>query len=502
MKKLKNTMITLLSIATVILLTGCSGGGDEIEEPPIEEKNLPAKAVGVLPANGEPCSDYEEVVNDDSKVLVAFQWNTAQFAQSYVLIVSEGGNEVFRDSFTVLQAQVELDKGKTYTWHLISVNEDGQTNSDTYSFTTPGTPIGNYAPYAAEISVTFDPTSMYVSWIGNDQDGDELTFDIKIFEDGELVSEFSDVLDSQINPMAYAPNAEYTVNVNSKDSHGSSSESNLTVIAPNDQNSVESFAITIEGEVLIGFVDEVTSTILVEYSEEADLENLPVEIKVSEKATLDPNLGGTINLSNGFFLFTVIAENGAEREHRIAGYTKNLLKNPSGNNDGEFWTFNGNVGDTGVDEMVIGRNEFYIIKHDDGSLTNIRQNIELNRDYGGKYILFLGDLTTEKVVDGSITRRPYFWGHQNGPFNFDSDPIEEVIQGDMMHWEEANVWEIVYDANPLLEGVESVLFQMGQGHRAGDPPDGTKCKFRDVEVRIFESSEDAEIYVSNLYLKQ
>lgn len=493
----------ILIISSLIFFASCSNGGDSVDDGPIEppEQNgtPPVKAVGTLPVNGEPCSDYEEVEGDDSKIRVLFTWNAAQFAESYLLTVLEAGSEVFNNSQNTLSANVELDRGKTYTWSITSVNGDGQTNGDTYSFTTPGTPIGNYAPYAAEITVTFDPEFMLVSWIGNDEDGDDLTYDIKIFEEGEQILELSDISSSQIDPVDYTPNTEYIVQIDSKDPLGSSSESSLSIIAPDNQNSVESFNITLGGEVLNGFFDEATSTFLVEYSEEADLENLPIEIEVSEHATLDSDLGDEVDLSSGAVTFVVTAENGEEQTFRISGYTTNLLKNPLGGNNGEFWNFSGPTGATGVDEMSNGRNEFYVINYDDGILTRIRQNIEFNRDYGSKYILFLGDLTTEKTVEGSITRRPYFWGHQNGPFNFDDDPIEEVIQGDMIHQEEANVWEIVYDANLLLEGVESVLFQMGQASRAGDPPDGTKCKFRDVEVRIFESFEDAEVYVSNLY---
>lgn len=493
----------ILIFTSLIVLVSCGGGdesvGDDFMEPPTQNETLPTKSVGTLPANGEPCSDYEEVEGDDSKIVVFFTWNAAQFAESYVLTVFEDGSEVFSGSQTSLSANAQLDRGKTYTWSVTSVNSDGQTNGDTYSFTTPGIPVGNYAPYAAEITVTFDPEFMSVSWIGNDEDGDDLTYDVTIFEGDEQILELNDISNTQIDPIDYMPNMEYMVQINSKDPLGSSSESTLSTSAPDNQNSVESFRITLEGEVLDGFFDETTSTFLVEYSEEADLENLPIAIEVSEKATLDSNLGTEIDLSNGSVAFIVTAENGEEREFRVSGYTNNLLKNPQGNNQGEFWSFSGPVGATGVDEMSNGRNEFYVINYDDGILTRIRQNIEFNRDYGGMYILFLGDLTTEKTVEGSITRHPYFWGHQNGPFNFDDDPIEEVIQGDMRHQEEANVWEVVYDANLLLEGVESVLFQMAQASRLDDPPDGTKCKFRDVEVRIFESFEDAEIYVANLY---
>ncbi|GGX23080.1 hypothetical protein [Aquimarina muelleri] len=264
----------------------------------------------------------------------------------------------------------------------------------------------------------------------------------------------------------------------------------------NNQNFIKSFAVTVnEGNnSIIGYIDEDTSTILIEYSDEMDLKNLKTEIIVSENATIIPNSGELIDLSKGTLTFTVTSENGSKQEYKVAGYTKNLLKNPKGNNMAESWVLNGDVG---VDET---NNEFYIVKYENPARTDITQLVKFNRDYSDKYILFIGDLTTEKTVEGSITRHPYFWGHQNGPFNFDENLYEEIIQG-MIHLEKANVWEVVSRANPLLKGVEAVIFKMGQASQVGDSLDGTKCKFRDIEVRIFESIKDSEIYVSNLYRK-
>lgn len=281
----------------------------------------------------------------------------------------------------------------------------------------------------------------------------------------------------------------------SKDSSGVSQDDGMGM-DESDQNTILEFNVTQNNLALPVYIDESNRTILIEYSGETDLENLQIGIQASPKSTLEPNVSGTIDMSDGTFTLNVIAENGDQREYSISAYSKNLLINPTGNNVGEFWSFNGN---TGVTEYFDGRNEFYIIRHDDGTENYIEQRIEFNRNYSDKYILFIGEMTTEKTVEGSITRHPYFWGHQFGPFNFDDDPYEEVIQGGMIHTGNANIWEVVYKANLLLPEVESVLLKLGQASRSGDAPDGTKCKFRDIEVRIFESSEAAEIYVLNLY---
>ncbi|MCK8521897.1 DUF5018 domain-containing protein [Aquimarina sp. D1M17] len=270
----------------------------------------------------------------------------------------------------------------------------------------------------------------------------------------------------------------------------------VNVIAPNTENFITAFELKDENDQVIkSFFDEESSTILVEYTDVLDLTNLVPAISISENATITPNPTDGLDLSNDI-IFTITSESGEIKEYRLAGYTDNLLKNPTGENNGEFWVLDGDVG---VTESVNTSNIFFIISQED-TYDAIEQTIEFTRDFGEKYVMFLGDLTTEKVVEGSITRRPYFWGYQKGTFSTDGElAIEEVLQSNMIHTEDANVWEGVYDAKPLFEGVESVLFKMAQASMNGDPQDGTKSKYRDIEVRVFESKEDADLYVNKLY---
>ncbi|MRX64047.1 hypothetical protein [Maribacter luteus] len=233
MKNIKTFIGQLLLIYTVVLFSCCSGEGGS-EEPPLIQKNPPSKAVAVLPSNGEPCSDYEEVIDDDSKVLISFKWNAAELAQSYTLVILEGASEVFRNTLNTLETKVTLEKGRTYSWGVISSNEDGETIGDTFSFTTPGRQIGNFAPYTAEISISFDVqnSEMRVSWIGKDEDEDTLRYDIKILENETVLSEFSNLEASSIDPIVYTPSTSYRIEVTSKDNSDNYSVSILNVVSP------------------------------------------------------------------------------------------------------------------------------------------------------------------------------------------------------------------------------------------------------------------------------
>ncbi|MEZ4810807.1 MAG: hypothetical protein R2819_10665 [Allomuricauda sp.] len=217
----------------IAMLFSCGGGGGG-EEPPKEQKNPPAKAVGVLPANGESCSDYEEIIGNENRVLIAFKWNAAQFAQSYEVVAFYGGSEIARKSVGGLETKIELDKRKTYTWQIVSINGDGEATSNTYSFTSPGVPVGNYAPYAAEITIEFNvaTSEMSISWIGSDEDGDELTYDVTVWENGSILMEEIDYTVQSMGPITFINGENYTVEIVSKDSSGNSSISKASAVAP------------------------------------------------------------------------------------------------------------------------------------------------------------------------------------------------------------------------------------------------------------------------------
>ena len=228
--------ILTLFLVYIGFISACSSGdGGTDTNPPMDQVNLPAKAIGVLPANGEPCSEYEPILDNENRIRVAFQWNTAQFAQRYILVVMQNNSEVFRNSFTSTQTEVDLDRGATYTWRIISVNQEGETNGDTFSFTTPGTPIGNFAPYAAEITIDFDITSMdmAISWIGSDEDGDTLQYDITVQENETVIIESSNQSEDFLELISYMEGADYIVEVISRDTFGNFSVSRSNVRAPN-----------------------------------------------------------------------------------------------------------------------------------------------------------------------------------------------------------------------------------------------------------------------------
>lgn len=202
---------------------GSSGSDDPSDDDPMDPvQQLPGKANALLPANGEPCSQFEDVNGEADKALIFFEWSSANNANSYLIRVFENGNQVTNNGVSTTETEIVLDRGKTFTWTVTSINNDGETVSDTFSFTSPGVAIGNYAPYAAEVDVIFDIPNleMDIFWLGNDEDGDTLTYDVTLTQGGIEIDEYIGLNDSSLPTMPYMPDTAYQVEVISRDGNG------------------------------------------------------------------------------------------------------------------------------------------------------------------------------------------------------------------------------------------------------------------------------------------
>ena len=177
-------------------------------------------------------TDTEKQV--DKPVPTKATGNAAQNAVNYELKVLLGNEQAATTTVGGQEATVNLDRGKTYTWTVTSKNESGSTVSDTYSFTTPGLSEGNYAPYSAEILTEFETVEklLTVSWIGSDEDGDDLTYDVIITENETVILEEIDFVNTSISGIGYTNNTNYTINIISKDGTGNFSISEVIVNSP------------------------------------------------------------------------------------------------------------------------------------------------------------------------------------------------------------------------------------------------------------------------------
>jgi hypothetical protein len=228
--------LSSLLICLTILYSCSSESSNDSNETDIENPaTLPGKPVGILPINAETCSDFEEVPGETDKAIIYFSWSVADNASSYVMEVFESGSKVNTSTVGTTSTKLTLDKGKSYSWTVTAINQDGENTSNTFSFITPGQPISNFAPYAAEISVDFDSANheMTITWVGSDEDNDPLTYDVIIMENGITLEQYEDLTESGIAPISVSINATYTIKVTSKDNFGNFSVSTQSIILDN-----------------------------------------------------------------------------------------------------------------------------------------------------------------------------------------------------------------------------------------------------------------------------
>lgn len=226
----------IINIKTILLFVGLglmascgSGGSDSPDEPVL---NLPAKPTLALPINGEICTDFSPVNNNDVKAEINFSWATTAHASNYILKITQSGTEILSQTITTTTHKVVLDKGKTYLWTVTAKNNDGENTSATNSFTTPGKAIGNYVPYAAVINFDINnSTSMAtLSWIGKDEDSNmsDLKYDIEVKENNNVLISLTNKTQLSVPDFAVKLNSTYQIKINTMDKNGSFSSSVLS----------------------------------------------------------------------------------------------------------------------------------------------------------------------------------------------------------------------------------------------------------------------------------
>jgi len=167
--------------------------------------------------------------------------------------------------------------------------------------------------------------------------------------------------------------------------------------------------------------------------------------------------------------------------------TLNLLINPSAEEGLIGWTFHGESGVTSIET----ENSAFYTEDMYENRAHILQDVQLPTFSQGKYLLSIGYTLVEYVVEGSITRHPYLYGYQ---MNNSKGIIDRMKGQQMRHTTDANTWQVVSGIFPIHKDAKSIRLFLQQAYNVNDPPDGTRAMFDDIELRIFNTQEEAEHY--------
>ncbi len=266
-----------------------------------------------------------------------------------------------------------------------------------------------------------------------------------------------------------------------------------TVEILNSENSILSFNLSNGSAFSEAHISDLWGVVMIEVPNDFDVTTTVPEIAISKNASISPASGVQADLFAGE-TYIVTSQSGVERSYEVSLYTINQLKNPEGANNGSDWIFNG---DSGIEEDPEHGTIFYLIADGGLEIQNINQTVEFSRDYSGKRILFMAETATEKVVEGSITRHPELQLYQNGNFGASN----QLYLGAARHSETANVWQTIFNFHQLDPGVTGFDLRMRQAKQLGDDLDGTKSKYQNPEIRIFQSGLEARIYLEQIHSK-
>lgn len=231
------------------LFISCSPSGDEDPDPvnnsnPVTNptgntggttSNPPGSFSLTFPNNNEVCQEGAAIANQPNKWLIEFKWAASSNADKYEITVveSESGSEVAKSETSSTNQYIEVDKGRLYRWSVKAINEDGEYTSSQWSFYSKGGVIGNFVPYPAyNIAFEFDNNNdlLTVSWDAADEDGDSLTFDVSILENGNEIYNESGLTSSVITGIPVLLNATYQAIITVKDGISSTTKVSQEVV--------------------------------------------------------------------------------------------------------------------------------------------------------------------------------------------------------------------------------------------------------------------------------
>lgn len=180
---MKKTYLYFTLALLGLMMTSCSGGGDDsIETQQPNENTAPTVPNQLYPLDNTICTDNN----------IIFKWNDSTDNEgntiSYKIEVAE--NNAFsplsfdQTSFSESKL-ISLEKGKAYYWRIKAI--DSQSAESDYSpamqFVTEGEGISNHIPFAPslvapDLNSEIDGTSTTLSWTASDVDGNALTYDV------------------------------------------------------------------------------------------------------------------------------------------------------------------------------------------------------------------------------------------------------------------------------------------------------------------------------------
>ena len=169
----------------------------------------------------------------------------------------------------------------------------------------------------------------------------------------------------------------------------------------------------------------------------------------------------------------------------------NLLRNSKAEAGLKYWRA---YGDANVEQESKGNHIFRVRKGG-----HLFQDVRLPYDSTGKFALLIGRVSSERInPDGAITGLPYLYGYMLDDIKPGSRVIE-YLRGQTMRCtaKEENKWVTASGIFYVPSGSNYVRFFLNQALRRGVPHNGSKARFDNLGLYLFDSEKEARAFVAD-----
>lgn len=169
----------------------------------------------------------------------------------------------------------------------------------------------------------------------------------------------------------------------------------------------------------------------------------------------------------------------------------NLLKNPSADDGQNSWYFGG--GSAGTIQLSNGNKVFWV-DYGFGKSGQISQTVDvLPADIRRKYILVTGYAWIKAPITFSTTANPCLWGTL---WKTNSTQPPQTLQCSF-HTASAGYWETIYGIFRVKKINTSMRIELFQSRGVGNPPDGTRAMFDDIQMFVYSTKQEAKDHLSS-----
>ncbi|MDO6801358.1 hypothetical protein Q4595_02740 [Wenyingzhuangia sp. 1_MG-2023] len=228
---MKSKYTKIVAVAVILFLMVACGGDSSKEVEKVVA--IPTAAILVSPLKDEPCNQGS--VLSELLSTITFSWEASKNTDQYIVVIeSLEDNSVKQIVSSSTTASVNLSRGVSFKWHVVSKSDTTSKTSESeiWTFYNAAEGTESHVPYPATLvapsmGIVTATKTITLSWSSNDLDNDIVSYEVYLDTDSNP-STLHTILDKSIlENVSLSPNTTYYWKVHSKDNTGNVSISSV-----------------------------------------------------------------------------------------------------------------------------------------------------------------------------------------------------------------------------------------------------------------------------------